>query len=96
MLLIMLAIFLINITFLIKNPVLNQWIIYSALNFLNELIQTKGDISIPDDGITHAGNELVMVGNNTTSIGINSHTVHNKIDLSQFINHQQSTQNTVA
>lgn len=47
MLLIMLAIFLINIIFLMKNPVLNKWIIYSVLNPLNELIQEKGDMSSP-------------------------------------------------
>lgn len=94
MLLIMLAIFLINIIFLMKNPVLNKWIIYSVLNPLNELIQAKGDMSSPYSGIIHAGGELAMVGDNITRMDTNSYTTHHKIDLSLFINRQKSNQRT--
>lgn len=96
MLLIIFIIFLISLIFLTKTPILNKWVTYSVLSLLNELIQAKSDISTPDSGVTHAGCELAMVGNNITRMGANSHTVHHKIVLSRFINYQQSGESTAA
>lgn len=96
MILLALIIFLISLFFLTKSPVLNKWVTCSVLSPLKEFIQTKKDISSPDSGVIHAGGELAMAGDNITRMGANSHTVHHKIDLSQSINHQQSSQSITA
>lgn len=59
-------------------------------------MQAKEDISSPNGGLTHAGGELAMVGNNIMRTGIKSHTIHYKINLSRLINHQESSQSTAA
>lgn len=96
MLLLALIIFLISLIFLTKASVLNKWVTCFVLNLLNELIQTKGDISSPDGSVIHAGGELTIEGNNITLMGANGHTVHHSIDLSQFINHKQSSHSNLS
>lgn len=88
------VIFLLSMIFLIKNPILNQLVICSTLNLLNKPIQTKGDISTSDDGLTHVGRELAVAGDKIIRMGDSSYNFHHKICLSQYINYQQSGQST--
>lgn len=96
MLLLALIIFLIRLIFLTKDPVWNKRIACFVLTPLKELIQAKYDMSSPYSGVIHAGGELAVVGDNITRMDTNSYTTHHKIDLSRFINYQQSCQSTTA
>ena len=91
MILLVLIIFLINIMFLTKDSVLNKLITYSEINCLKDFILASSDAFKFNMSKYCAGNELTVRGNGIKHQSIKSHTIHYKLDLSQFINHQQSS-----